>query len=1625
MKPIQDKDLINLLLKSIKEICVSKEKIIKNYEEYPVHINLLEVLQLDTEEKYIHFYEHNEQGKVFSIKKPIYTSCPKPNDIIINWLNLGWDDYMKNPQHKEYSDETGENFEDVIERVEAYQQWIKCREKWVIEQKKLRQIDRFFMKFYRINDYFRIDTEDKELLFAFGLFRDAQKHIAHPLFTKRLRIDDEDIVNNIITLYDGNDNVKFDSTFLRDVDTKNFGRIIEKINTEDINVYSKKETADFLRGVIHWLSPQGEYSEADVEDFHHNDFIVTYSPIIIMREPKSGLVDFMDKIQIAIDEGAKIPPHLIDILHPTDKPISISGKEHSVEDELAAISGEDENIYMTKPANKEQLRIAQEIERNNAVEVQGPPGTGKTHTIANLIGHFLAQGKTVLVTSEKVKALTVLKDKLEEQIQPLCVPVFHDNQHEMEYSINSILGKINQIHIDELKHAIVEYRKNRENIINTLNEERKKIFEIRNREAKNIVYDGNSYSVLDVAEFLDKNKGLLTYILGNVEKNPDIPLPIEDFQFLYESNEKISYNDCIELSLPLPSYQELMLPEKFKQLLQEIDEYNYQLKQIKDFNFDEFTEDFENDEIIYRDKVIFSSPKREVLYNLQHILLDIMELTDWQIAIIQDAENNGGYLLRWEKLLGAIDRFSKAEECFVGNSVGVIISMSPELPRDLLKDNLNIISHKLQENGHIGKLYRFTHGKLNKVLEGVHINAHEIQNSQEADLVLEKISRDEAFERLQSIWNDVFKDKNVKNIDDMQDNLVNYIKDVSNQVRKAIEWESTWHAPYMDLLLKSGFNQALLMPKEKYSLNIARYIEYLRAEVNRLIKLALIYSAKRQVRCEIRNAEKVFLDGRLQQSVYCKNFLQSIENYDIDQYTQAYKAYVTLCEKYPIYEKREDLLQRLSQSAPLWAQSIRSRKGVHGEGKILYDIRKAWKTKQFDMIFTELFSESLVERQNKVTDLSAKLREITATLASDMAWLHLKYRLEGKKEIQSNLASWISLIKRIGKGTGKNVPIYRAQAKQCMLTGQKAIPAWIVPVKKALEIFDPVRNRFDIAIVDEASQSSLEALVITFLADKIIVVGDDKQVSPMNIGIDSSNVNAILKKYLAEYVKNWSIFDGRTSFYEIVGTVFQPLMLREHFRCVSEIIGYSNEKFYNNQILPLRDASSSQLIPPVINYRVDGTRRKNKVNEEEAETIVSLIMACCEQKEYEKKTFGVISLLGDEQAQRINDMISQYIGNYSVIKDRMLIAGNAASFQGDERDVIFLSLVDDMKTVRKATKDDIAKRFNVAVSRAKDQLWVINSLEYTVLQTDDLKYGLLEYVTNYKAHRELTIDIQKKSESPFEYEVAQFLATAGYHFIQQYEVGAYRIDIVVVYDNNKIAIECDGERYHSGELKIQQDMERQCILERLGWRFIRISGGIFYRDKEGTMEGVYQQLQNYGIYPEEIKCEKTKENSNLLEKVKRRAREIRKSWHDKDDIGDYFDRESSDNVSEDNATYGRKVQMEEIDSYASLSMDERDTIDDNSFKGIQRTIVLKSKSSKSKKRVVSNMKKKEKLLDIPNAANEGDIVIHKRFGEGVVESADGDYINVVFEDKSSRRFQIPQAFKAGFLKLKKNDKQRK
>jgi hypothetical protein len=109
-------------------------------------------------------------------------------------------------------------------------------------------------------------------------------------------------------------------------------------------------------------------------------------------------------------------------------------------------------------------------------------------------------------------------------------------------------------------------------------------------------------------------------------------------------------------------------------------------------------------------------------------------------------------------------------------------------------------------------------------------------------------------------------------------------------------------------------------------------------------------------------------------------------------------------------------------------------------------------------------------------------------------------------------------------------------------------------------------------------------------------------------------------------------------------------------------------------------------------------------------------------------------------------------------------------------------------------------------------------------------------------------------------------------------VGHYRIDIVVEGLTKRLAVECDGDRYHPLE-KLQEDMARQGILERLGWRFVRIRGTAFYSDPAEAMRGVFQKLEDLGIErlgPGALSEEAT--SSELTERVVRRAAELRREW---------------------------------------------------------------------------------------------------------------------------------------------------
>ena len=101
----------------------------------------------------------------------------------------------------------------------------------------------------------------------------------------------------------------------------------------------------------------------------------------------------------------------------------------------------------------------------------------------------------------------------------------------------------------------------------------------------------------------------------------------------------------------------------------------------------------------------------------------------------------------------------------------------------------------------------------------------------------------------------------------------------------------------------------------------------------------------------------------------------------------------------------------------------------------------------------------------------------------------------------------------------------------------------------------------------------------------------------------------------------------------------------------------------------------------------------------------------------------------------------------------------------------------------------------------------MDSLDSTSdLKPGDIRKTLIDYSLNPKALEETHAEIEKKADSPLEISVANALADRGYHLVQQWKVGSYRLDMVAVCGKKKVAIECDGERWHNGEEKIREDM---------------------------------------------------------------------------------------------------------------------------------------------------------------------------------------------------------------------------
>lgn len=1470
-------DRAKALYSYLKELSSVKTNIILGISEYPWKLYVHELLD-DYDNIEISYRDRVEEESternpvLVRVHKPEFQKCPVPENKLAIWLMPGWDDCNRDVSViKERLIDRENNiivsFDEDEERVRLYEEWIVKRTLWQEKQKKIARTRRIFSSMYQTYIDLRRDAETMELVVADGFLLDAENEaVEHPMVTKRVNMGFNDR-ENVIYIED----VDVDSELylmllqkLNGVDLSFIAKTHEEFRENDFHPMDRNDFQDFLKGFVHKISSSSLYSGNGIpQDWNEKNRFLLYSdPVFIFRKRVDGTASFIQSVIESIDETGWLPLPIGETVSGGRFEIPEKEQEQTVEAQLAAVGGEDADILLSKEANREQLEIAQRINLYNAVLVQGPPGTGKTHTIANLLGHFLSQGQSVLVTSQTPKALQVLKEKVNNNIKPLCVSVLNDTNTDMEKSIDGITQFMSVSTSNELKKDADSLKAERLKVIEELAAVRKKMFSVINTEYNSIVLNGEETSPSKAAGFVSDNEERLSYIPGKVLLYKPLPLDRNELIDLYRSNESLNSFEEKELECGLPSTKDFMFPEEFAKKVETYSGLTEKMQKMsQDTGWD--IHYFCSRKMVInigKGDVTIPVSNLEMLDSVHEYLENCGTMEDWMKNVVIDGCRGGAYAKRWETLIEQLERTSRFGESLVDEQFGRTLDLPDE---DTLLGNEQLFVKMADIFGRKGKISRldfFTNKGLQKAFETVSIDGQHLSSKQDTDMVLHQIEMVRLRKQCGAYWNELLKPAGEPDFYDLNpDEPENIAKEWIDPIRKGLSWHDKLFPRLSDKLDQVGI-QVMDFVDRNRSDNPAQKIEKILTSINHVIPKVITALGISCSLCVIQESfskmKEILRKDRRAISAVCSNLADAIEDMDVGEYSKWYKNLEMLYDKYYLQSTRNALIDRISAVAPDWAEAIRNRKGMHGEPILPADIEDAWKWKQYSGIISDILSRPYEELQTESISLSRRYRELTGQYAEKLAWYHLMKKTENDIDMRQALIGWRTTIRKIGKGTGKSAPKYRAQAKKLMAKCQNAVPAWIMPMNRVIETLDPKKNRFDVVIVDEASQSDVTALGVIYLARKIIIVGDDKQVSPMAIGSDSARMDALESMYIKNIIPNSHLYGANTSLYDIAATTYQPLMLREHFRCVPEIIGFSNMLSYDYKIKPLRDAGSSILVPAVVNYRVDDGVRIGKRNEAEAKTIVALMKACISQPEYDGKTFGVISLLGDEQAKFIYNLLYQYLGP-QIMEQRKVLCGNPSHFQGDERDIIFLSMVDSnqgegpLNKMEYGSGEAYRKRYNVAVSRAKDQLWVVDSLDSSNdLKPGDIRRTLIEYSKDPKAFEQIRKEVESRSESPFEASVVTALTCRGYKLAQQWEVGSYRLDIVAIGGSRHIAIECDGERYHSGETKIREDMERQTILERSGWRFIRIRGSEYYRNPEATIDRVVSELHIMGIEPE-------------------------------------------------------------------------------------------------------------------------------------------------------------------------------
>lgn len=442
-----------------------------------------------------------------------------------------------------------------------------------------------------------------------------------------------------------------------------------------------------------------------------------------------------------------------------------------------------------------------------------------------------------------------------------------------------------------------------------------------------------------------------------------------------------------------------------------------------------------------------------------------------------------------------------------------------------------------------------------------------------------------------------------------------------------------------------------------------------------------------------------------------------------------------------------------------------------------------------------------------------------------------------------------------------------------------SIKIWLMTPEVVSDILPFEKNIFDLVIFDEASQLYVEkSIPAIYRTKKVLVAGDQKQLKPSSLG----------QGRILDEIDEEEISDGFLEYESLLDAArykYKHTMLNYHYRSkYEELIAFSNYAFYDGKLMITSLAKESNE-KPIERIKVENGMWIDKKNEPEARKVVNLVKEILNNRK-NNETIGVITF-NSSQMNLIEDLIekekmidtnfaTQMLSEenrYSNGENISFFVKNIESVQGDERDIIIFCIGYAKNEKGRVAinfgwlnQDGGENRLNVAISRAKQKIYVVTSIEpdelivdYTKNDGPKLFKQYLEYVKALNDGqsdlvKSLLLSLLDRNESEqqqlifdsiFEEEVCNRLIELGYNVKTQYGVGGYQIDLVVKSKDGKnlLGIECDGRLYHSSKYARERDYHRQKYLESRGWKIYRIWSPNWWKNQNIEIEKIVKYIE--------------------------------------------------------------------------------------------------------------------------------------------------------------------------------------